>query len=98
MFRLPGNLQNECLVDIRRRRARDRGRSAVRNDVAGWADGEVQLEVVGGMIAGPVSDDRFVLAIDEANADFDVTSVESMLREFNVVETEERVISGGRYS
>lgn len=42
-----------------------------------------------------ITDDRFVLAIDEADAAFDVAYVETMLQEFNVVEMEERVVNGG---
>ena len=48
-----------------------------------------------GTINPRATNDRFVLAIDEADAAFDVTSVETLLREFNVVETEERVVNGG---
>jgi hypothetical protein len=43
-----------------------------------------------------VTDDRFVLVIDEFDATFDVSSVQLMLEEFNVVETEEHVQAGGR--
>lgn len=42
------------------------------------------------------TDDRFVLVIDETDATFDVPSVQLMLMEYNVVETEERVSNGGR--
>jgi len=42
-----------------------------------------------------VSDDRFVLVIDEKDAAFDVDVVKGLLAEYNVVETEERIISGG---
>ncbi len=43
-----------------------------------------------------VTDDRFVLVIDETDATFDVPAVQLMLQKFNVVETEERVRNGGR--
>ncbi|MCA9050657.1 MAG: DUF3341 domain-containing protein [Planctomycetaceae bacterium] len=42
-----------------------------------------------------VTDDRFVLVIDESDAAFDVDDVRVMLQEFNVVETEERIGEGG---
>ena len=42
-----------------------------------------------------VTDDRFVLVIDESDAAFDVPAVQLMLTKFNVVETEERVMNGG---
>ena len=44
------------------------------------------------------TDDRFVLAIEETNAAFDVVRVEKFLQAFNVVETCERIQDGGRYS
>jgi len=42
-----------------------------------------------------ITDDRFVLVIDESNAAFDVLAVRQMLMEFNVVETEEQIREGG---
>ena len=42
-----------------------------------------------------VTDDRFVLVIDENSAAFDVPAVRLMLMEFNVVETEEQIRDGG---
>jgi hypothetical protein len=42
-----------------------------------------------------VTDDRFVLVIDETDAAFDVDVVNSLLAEFHVVETEERLTSDG---
>jgi hypothetical protein len=42
-----------------------------------------------------VTDDRFVLVLDEADAQFDTTRVEAMLKPFNLVELEERVVSAG---
>ncbi|HQX48485.1 MAG TPA: DUF3341 domain-containing protein [Planctomycetaceae bacterium] len=42
-----------------------------------------------------ITDDRFVLVIDESNAAFDVPAVRLMLTEFNVVETEEQIRGGG---
>ena len=42
-----------------------------------------------------VTDDRFVLVIDESDAAFDAASLNLLLMEFNVVDTEERVVSGG---
>ena len=44
------------------------------------------------------TDDRFVLVIDEADAAFDVVSVERFLQTFNVTETCERIQEGGRCS
>ncbi len=44
------------------------------------------------------SDDRFVLVMDESNASFDTASVEAMLKSFDVVETEERILSGAGQS
>ncbi len=40
-----------------------------------------------------VTDDRFVLVLDEADARFDASQVEDMLRPFNLLELEERVIA-----
>ena len=42
-----------------------------------------------------VTDDRFVLVIDESDAAFDAAQVRRMLLKFDVVETEERVDDGG---
>ena len=42
-----------------------------------------------------VTDDRFVLVIDETDAAFDADAVNRLLAEFNVVETEERLTSAG---
>jgi len=42
-----------------------------------------------------VTDDRFVLVIDEEDATFDLTKVETLLDQFNVLEIEERVVSLG---
>ncbi|MDA1014720.1 MAG: DUF3341 domain-containing protein [Planctomycetota bacterium] len=40
-----------------------------------------------------VTDDRFVMVIDQADAAFDLSTVEQLLEEFNVVEIAERVTS-----
>ena len=42
-----------------------------------------------------ITDDRFVLVIDETDATFDAAAVEQIVREFNVVATEEQVTGGG---
>ncbi len=42
-----------------------------------------------------VTDDRFVLVLDQADAQFDVPYVESLLKPFHLVALEERVISSG---
>ncbi len=42
-----------------------------------------------------VTDDQFVLVIDETDAAFDVDAVNLLLREHHVVETEERIASDG---
>ena len=42
-----------------------------------------------------VTDDRFVLVLDQIDAQFDVSKVESMLRPFHLVELEEQVVSAG---
>ncbi len=42
-----------------------------------------------------VTDDRFVLVIDEADAAFDAQSVRTMLQEFHVLSVEERVTRTG---
>jgi len=49
-------------------------------------------------IAPRVTDDRFVLVIDESNAAFDVPTIEKILEEHHVVETEERVLPEGGIS
>jgi len=43
-----------------------------------------------------VTDDHFVLVIGESNAAFDVASVRALLQEFDVVATEEQIVSGGK--
>ena len=45
-----------------------------------------------------VTDDRFVLVIEESDAAFDRARVEQMLQEFHVIATDEQVISGGSQS
>jgi len=40
-----------------------------------------------------VTDDQFVLVLDEADARFDASQVEAMLRPFNLLELEERVVA-----
>ena len=42
-----------------------------------------------------VTDDRFVLVIDETDAAFDADQVNRFLAEFHVIETEERLTSQG---
>lgn len=42
-----------------------------------------------------VTDDRFVLVLDQADATFDAAQVESLLSRFNVLELEERVVGSG---
>ena len=42
-----------------------------------------------------VTDDRFVLVIDERDAAFDADEVSEFLSQFHVIETEERIMSGG---
>ncbi|MCG8449721.1 MAG: DUF3341 domain-containing protein [Pirellulales bacterium] len=42
-----------------------------------------------------VTDDRFVLVLEEADALFDVPSVETMLKPFNLLELEEKIIVTG---
>ena len=42
-----------------------------------------------------VTDDRFVLVIEQTDAAFDVDAVGNMLQQFDVVETEERLVAGG---
>lgn len=47
------------------------------------------------VVAPRVSDDRFVLVIDEGDASFNMPAVEQLLQDFHVVETEERIMNGG---
>ena len=47
------------------------------------------------IINSRVTDDRFVLVIDESDAAFDADDVNRLLSEFHVVETEERLASVG---
>lgn len=42
-----------------------------------------------------VTDDRFVLVIDEADARFDTSQVEALLKQFNLIELAERVVARG---
>ncbi len=42
-----------------------------------------------------VTDDRFVVVVDESDARFDSAHLEAVLRPFNLLEMEERVLSGG---
>ncbi len=49
-------------------------------------------------IAPGITDDRFVLVIDETDASFDLPSVQQLLAQFNVVSTEESVLSAGGHS
>ncbi len=42
-----------------------------------------------------VTDDRFVLVLDQVDAQFDATLVEAMLSPFNLVKLEEQVVSAG---
>ena len=42
-----------------------------------------------------VTDDRFVLVLDERDAAFDAAGVESLLSRFNVLELEEQVVAAG---
>lgn len=42
-----------------------------------------------------VTDDRFVLVVDESDARFDPSQVEAVLRPFNLVELAERVVASG---
>jgi len=44
------------------------------------------------------TDDQFVLVIEEADASFDVATVQQMLIDFNAVGVEEHVEEGGRHS
>lgn len=50
------------------------------------------------MLNDRITDDRFVLVIEETDARFDVDAVVSMLEEFNVVETSEQLSSHGGVS
>lgn len=43
------------------------------------------------------TDDRFVLVVDEADSSFDLPFVRQMLREYNVIDVEERVSVGGTF-
>lgn len=45
-----------------------------------------------------ITDDRFVLVIDEADAAFDAAALNLLLMEYDVVETEERVVAEGESS
>jgi len=45
-----------------------------------------------------VTDDHFVLVIDQSDAAFDTAAVKEMLQEFDVLETEERLTSKGEGS
>ena len=42
-----------------------------------------------------VTDDRFVLILDEADAQFDVSGIEALLRSFNLLKLEERIVAAG---
>jgi hypothetical protein len=42
-----------------------------------------------------ITDDRFVLVMDEADATFDVDEVTQLMRDFRAVETQERLVSAG---
>lgn len=42
-----------------------------------------------------VTDDRFILVLDETDASFDVAKVEGLLKQFNVLEIQERVVPLG---
>jgi hypothetical protein len=42
-----------------------------------------------------VTDDRFVLVLDQSDAQFSATQVEAVLRPLNLVELEQRVVSAG---
>lgn len=44
-----------------------------------------------------VTDDSFVLALDEADASFDPSQVKSVLRAFNVLDFEERIVEPGDF-
>ncbi len=44
-----------------------------------------------------VTDDHFVIVLDQEETQFDTKQVESMLSPFNLVELEERVVSAGEY-
>lgn len=50
------------------------------------------------VVAPRVTDDRFVLVIDETDSSFDRSSVEQLLAEFDVVATEERIPVRGALS
>lgn len=42
-----------------------------------------------------VSDDRFVMVLDEVDAAFDAARIQAMLEPFNLLELEERIVSSG---
>ena len=42
-----------------------------------------------------VTDDRFVLVLDQADAQFDIACVEALLKPLNLLELEERVVAAG---
>jgi hypothetical protein len=44
-----------------------------------------------------VTDDRFVLVLDQADAQFDAEKVESLLRPFHLVGLDEQVVSAGEH-
>jgi ABC-type ATPase with predicted acetyltransferase domain len=45
-----------------------------------------------------VTDDRFVLVIDEADAAFDIVAIRNMLQEFHAIAVEEKVtLAGGEF-
>ena len=46
-------------------------------------------------VAPRITDDRFVLVIDESDASFDLDSVDQLLAQFHVVDTEESVLLQG---
>ena len=54
--------------------------------------GTMYIEINYGKV---VTDDRFVLVIDEADAAFDTEAVRKMLQEFHVLAVEERVTLAG---
>ncbi len=42
-----------------------------------------------------ITDDRFVLVIDETDARFDLSSLKNVLQDFDLLEIEERLLSEG---
>ena len=44
-----------------------------------------------------VTDDQFVIVLDQEDSQFDIEQVEEMLQPFNLVELEERVVAAGGY-